>query len=77
MLNKPPPVKPASTEDYRAWKACCAALLERQSLLPGVMRERDWRRLYMRGVTPEDAAGRAQVAYYNTRPAFERIRPKR
>jgi hypothetical protein len=77
MLNKRPPAKPASTEDYRAWKARCAALLERQSLLPGVMRERDWRRLYMRGFTPEDAAGRAQVAYYNTRPAFERMRPKR
>jgi hypothetical protein len=76
MLNKRPPAKPASTEDYRAWKARCAALLERQSLLPGVMRERDWRRLYLRGVTPEDAPVRAQVAYYNTRPAFERMRKR-
>jgi hypothetical protein len=76
MLNKRPPAKPASAEDYRAWKAGCAALLKCQSLLPGVMREHDWRRLYLRGVTPEDAAGRAQVAYYNTRPAFERMRKR-
>jgi hypothetical protein len=59
---------------YAEWRARAAALLERQSLLPGVTRERDWRRLYLRGVTPEDAADRAQVAYYNTRPAFDRMR---
>jgi hypothetical protein len=69
MPRKGKPTDGAAEEaDYKTWRA--RALLERQSLLPGVMRERDWRRLYMRGVTPEDAAGRAQVAYYNTRPAF-------
>jgi hypothetical protein len=65
------PAKPAPT--YAEWRARAAARLERQSLLPGVMRERDWRRLYKRGVTPEDAADRAQVDYYNTRPAFGRV----
>jgi hypothetical protein len=39
-----------------------------------VMRERDWRQLYIRGKTPEDAARQAETAYYNTRPAFDRIR---
>jgi hypothetical protein len=76
MLTERPPAKPASTEDYRTWKAHCAALLERQSLLPSVMRELDWRRLYMRGVPAEDAADRAQIAYYNTRPAFGRTRKR-
>jgi hypothetical protein len=47
------------------------ALLVRQSLLPGVMRERDWQRLYKCGVRPEDAG--AQVAHYNTRPALGRV----
>jgi DNA-binding transcriptional LysR family regulator len=45
--------EPAAT--YAEWRARAAALLERQSLLPGVMWERDWRRLYLRGVTPEDS----------------------
>jgi hypothetical protein len=40
------------------------------------MRERDWRQLYIRGVTPEDAADRAQAHYWNTQLAFERMRPK-
>jgi hypothetical protein len=44
--------KPASTlTDYRAWKARCAALLERQGISAGVMRERDWRQLFIRGVS--------------------------
>jgi hypothetical protein len=70
MPRKPP--APSGPADYRRWRARVAALVERQSLLLGVMRERDWQRLYLRGVTPEDAVGRAQVAYYKTRPAFER-----
>jgi hypothetical protein len=46
----------AEAADYRAWKAHAAALLERQGILPGVMREKDWRQLYIRGKAPEDAA---------------------
>jgi len=69
-----PTKRSGTAPSYVEWKARAAALLERQSLLPGVMRERDWRRLYLRGVTPEDAADRAQTYYYNTRPAFERMR---
>jgi hypothetical protein len=72
MPRKPP--APSAPADYRAWKAHAAALLERQGLPPGVMRERDWRQLYIRGRSPEDAAGQAETAYYNTRPPFERMR---
>jgi hypothetical protein len=63
--------------DYRTWKARAAALLERQGLPPGVMRERDWRQLYIGGKAPEDAVRQAETMYYNTRPAFERIRGKK
>jgi hypothetical protein len=73
MPRKPKPTDRAAEQvDYQAWKAHAAALLERQRLSRGVMREHDWRRLYIRGKTPEDAARQAEMAYYNTRPAFER-----
>jgi hypothetical protein len=68
--GKPPP--PSEPADYRQWKSRAAALLGRQRLWRDVMRERDWRRLYIRGKTPEDAAREAEAAYWNTRPAFER-----
>jgi hypothetical protein len=61
---------------YAEWKARCAALLERQGILSGVMRERQWRQLFIRGATPENAADRAQVHYNNTRPPFERMRKR-
>jgi hypothetical protein len=62
--------------DYRAWKARCAALLERQGILSGVMRERQLRQLFTTGVTAEQAVERAQVHYNNTRPPFERMRKR-
>jgi len=58
MPLKPPPSELA---DYRRWKCRAAALLQRQGLSLGVMLERDWRQMYIRGVTPEDAADRAQA----------------
>jgi hypothetical protein len=61
---------------YAEWRARAAALLERQGIFSGVMRERQWRRLFMTGATPEDAAERAQVHYNNTRPPFERMRKR-
>jgi hypothetical protein len=42
---------PEAGPSYAEWRAHVAALLVRQSLLPGVMRERDWQRLYKCGVT--------------------------
>jgi hypothetical protein len=73
MPLKPPPIEPA---DYRRWKSRCAVLLERQGLSAGVMLERDWRQMYIRGVAPEDAADQAQTHYWNTQ-SFERMRPTR
>jgi hypothetical protein len=66
------PAEPTAT--YGEWRARCAALLERQGILSGVMRERQWWQLFIRGATREDAAGRARVHYNNTRPPFERLR---
>jgi hypothetical protein len=40
--------------------------------LPGVMRERDLRQLYIIGKAPEDAAPEAETLYWNTRPPLER-----
>jgi hypothetical protein len=53
--NRPKAV--AEHVTYAAWKGRAAALLERQAA--GVMRERDWRQLYIRGKAPEDAASSA------------------
>jgi hypothetical protein len=71
---RPKPPAPSESADYRRWKSRAAALLERQRFSRGVMRERDWRHLFIRGATPEDAARQAEVLYYNTRPPFERMR---
>jgi hypothetical protein len=62
MPSKPP--APSESANYRAWKARAAALLERQGLPLGVMRERDWRQLYIRGKAPEDAAQEAETLYW-------------
>jgi hypothetical protein len=40
-------------------------------------RERDWRQLFIKGKTPEQAVQQAEVTYYNMRPAFERMQRKR
>jgi hypothetical protein len=37
---------------------------------------REWRRLFITGATPEDAAERAQLLYNNTRLPFERMRKR-
>jgi hypothetical protein len=68
MPLKPPAPDPV---DYRCWKSSAAALLERQGLSLGVMLERDWRQMYTRGVTPEDAADRAQALLEHAR--FEQM----
>jgi hypothetical protein len=73
---RPKPPAPSESADYRKWKARAGELLERQRLSRGVMRERDWRQLYIRGKSPEDAARQAETAYYNTRPRIELMREK-
>jgi hypothetical protein len=54
-------------ESHRA-----ALLLERQRNPAGMARERDLRKMYTGGATPEQAAEQVQVHYYNTRSATDR-----
>lgn len=55
----PPPTAPQGS--YAQWREHAAAVLERRGISPGVMREREWRRLFIAGVTPEEAAARAET----------------
>jgi hypothetical protein len=64
---RPKPPEPSESADFRRWKSRAAAMLERQRLSRGVMRERDWRRMYIGGATSEQAADQAQAQYWNTR----------
>jgi len=45
-----------------------ASLLERQGIPFGVMRERDWRNLFIGGATPESAAERAALEFHARAP---------
>jgi hypothetical protein len=72
--DKGPPALPPPT--YVQWRARCAALLERQGISAGVLREKEWRQIFITGATPEQAVERAQVHYNNTRPPFERWRKR-
>jgi len=46
---------------YAEWKRHVAALLERKGVWSGVLREKRWRDLFIAGITPEQAADRADV----------------
>jgi hypothetical protein len=52
--TKGSPAEPTPT--YAEWRARCAARLEGQGISAGVMLQRDWRQMYIRGVTPEARA---------------------
>jgi hypothetical protein len=63
--------------DYRRWKSHAAVLLVRLGVPAAPWaRERDLRKMYIGGATPEQAANEVQTHYWNTR-SFERMRPKR
>jgi hypothetical protein len=49
MPSKPP--APSEPADYRRWKTHAAALLDRQGISPGMMRERDCRQLFIKAPT--------------------------
>jgi hypothetical protein len=54
--------------DYAYWKVRAAAnLANRLDVKPGIIPERLWRRLYIRGLSPQKAADQAAVSAYNTR----------
>jgi len=67
---------PAADVSFPTWKAAAAAALaklhERAAL---AMRERDWRTLYVRGLSPDDAAQAAKDYAASHRPVW--AKPKR
>jgi hypothetical protein len=68
--TKRTPVKPKPT--YPEWRARCAALLEGQGI--SALREKEWRKLFIQGATPEAAVRHAGTFYHNSRPFLERTR---
>jgi hypothetical protein len=60
----------AEQADYAAWKILAGAdLLGRHDVKPGTIPERLWRRLYIQGRSPKDAADQAAVSAYNMQSA--------
>jgi hypothetical protein len=41
---------------------------------PGIIPERLWRRIYIQGRSPQQAADQAAVPAYNARPAADRLK---
>lgn len=71
MPRKPKAPPPTATQGaYAEWRKRAAAVLERKGISPGVMREREWRNLFIAGITPELAADRAETEAHNMRPPF-------
>jgi hypothetical protein len=67
----------AEEADYAAWKlAAVAELTNRHDVKAGTIPERLWKRLYIQGLSPREAADQTAVSSYNTRPAFERMRKR-
>jgi hypothetical protein len=65
----------AEQADYVAWKILAGAdLLGRHDVKPGTIPERLWRRLYIQGRSPQDAADQAAVSTYNARSAADRLK---
>jgi hypothetical protein len=65
----------AEQADYSAWKILAGAdLLGRHDVKPGIIPARLWRKLYMRGLSPQKAADQAAVSAYNTMSPADRVR---
>jgi hypothetical protein len=62
-MKKPQP----SSVSYAAWRRQARALIS----VPTTVGERDWRKLFITGSTPEEAAKYAETYYTNTQ-----VRPK-
>jgi hypothetical protein len=63
MPTKRTPVEPKPT--HPEWRARGAALLEGQGISAGFMREKEWRKLFIQGSTPEAAVRHAGTFYHN------------
>jgi hypothetical protein len=61
--------------DYKEWaKRAAAELEQRHDIKAATIPTRVWTRLFIRGLSPQDAAEQAAVSAYNTRSAAERLR---
>jgi hypothetical protein len=65
----------AKEVEYRAWKVrALADLANRHDVKAGIIPERLWRRLYIQGRSPHDAADWAAVSAYNTLSPVDRLK---
>jgi hypothetical protein len=65
----------AEEADYAAWKlAAVAGLASRHDVKPGTIPERLWKKLYIEGRSPQNAADRAAVSAHNVRSPADRLR---
>jgi hypothetical protein len=62
-MAKPPAKKPPPDLDYAEWQRRARALVT----VPTTMGERDWRNLFIKGNSPEQAAEVATTYYRNTK----------
>jgi dihydropteroate synthase len=71
----PPSDRAVEQANYAAWKILAGAdLLQRHDVKPGIIPERLWRKLYIRGMTPQKAADQAAISAYNTQSAADRLK---
>ena len=62
-----------AADDYRAWKAGVATEMERRhGIAASIVPEHVWTKLYIKGLTPEQAAKAPEVHNYVTREPGER-----
>jgi hypothetical protein len=62
-------------DEYAAWKATAAAELERlHEVRAATIPDRVWKRLYVAGLLPQEAAQEAEVHHFNTRSPADRLR---
>ena len=64
-----------AADDYKAWKAGVATEMERlHGIAASIVPEHVWTRLYVKGMSPEQAASIPEVRNYFTREPGERLR---
>jgi hypothetical protein len=65
----------AKEVEYRAWKVRAVAdLANRHDVQAGIIPERLWRRFYIQGRSPREAADQAAVSAYNTMSPADRLK---
>jgi hypothetical protein len=68
-------IEPSSKPIYAAWKILAGEdLLQRHDVKPGIIPERLWRKLYIRGMTPQKAADQTAVSPNNTISPADRLK---